>query len=204
MKPRSRGNDHYARRAKKERYPARSVYKLESIDRKTRLIRKRDKVVDLGASPGSWTMYASEKVGKDGFVVAIDLNPLTVATPANVLFLQEDVLEIDADLLADVLQDDKRVDVVVSDMAPKTSGHRFVDQARSFNLFMQAVEIADRLLRPGGRFAGKIFQGEDFEAARGRLRELFDTVKIIRPDAVRSESYEIYLVGLNRKPTFDS
>lgn len=200
MKPRSRGNDHYARRAKKERYPARSVYKLESIDQKTKLIRKNDTVVDLGASPGSWTLYASEKVGKNGFVVAIDLNPLTVATASNVLFLEEDVLEIDADLLADVLKDDKRVDVVMSDMAPKTSGHRFVDQARSFELFMQAVAIGERLLRPGGRFAGKIFQGEDFENARSKLRELFNTVKIVRPNAVRTESYEIYLVGLNRKP----
>ncbi len=199
MKPRSRGNDHYAQRAKKENFPARSVYKLQSIDQKTRLIRKNDRVVDLGAAPGSWTLYAAERVGKNGFVVAVDLKPLSVAVPPNVLFLEDDVFEMDAMLLPDLLKDEKKVDVVLSDMAPKTSGQKFVDQTRSFNLFMQAVDIAERLLRPGGRFTGKIFQGEDFEVARSRLRELFQTVKIVRPDAVRSESYEVYLVGLNRK-----
>jgi 23S rRNA (uridine2552-2'-O)-methyltransferase len=196
---RRRVKDYYARRAKKENYPARSVYKLQAIDQKTRLIRRNDRVVDLGAAPGSWTLYAAERVGKNGLVVAVDRQPLTIAVPDNVRFLEEDIFEINSADLGEMLPNGQRADVVISDMAPKTSGHRFVDQARSFNLFSEALEIAARLLRPGGRFAGKIFQGEDFEAARSRLRELFTTSKVVRPDSVRSESYEIYLVGLNKK-----
>ena len=199
MNARRRVNDHYARRAKKENYPARSVYKLKTIDEKVNLIRRNDRVVDLGAAPGSWTLFAAEKVGPNGFVVAIDRQPLSVGVPGNVLFLEEDIYEVDAETLDALLQDDKKVDVVMSDMAPRTSGHRFVDQSRSFDLFSAALDVADRLLRPGGRFAGKIFQGEAFDTARERMRELFTTVKIVRPDAVRSESYEIYLVGLNKK-----
>jgi 23S rRNA (uridine2552-2'-O)-methyltransferase len=196
---RRRTQDHYGRRAKRERYPARSVYKLQEIDEKTRLVRKNDKVVDLGASPGSWTRYASEKVGPGGLVVAVDRQPLGIGEPPNVLFMEADVLELDIAELETLLKDDRKIDLVISDMAPHTSGHRFVDQARSFNLFSRALEIAAQLLRPGGRFAGKIFQGEDFETARDNVRALFNQTKIIKPKSVRQQSYEIYLVGLNKR-----
>ena len=199
MSGRRRTADHYARRAKKERYPARSVYKLQEIDSKTRLIRRNDKVLDLGAAPGSWTLFASEKVGAGGLVVSVDQHPLAIGEPGNVLFLEADVLTLDLAELQALLIDDKKLDVVISDMAPRTSGHRFVDQTRSFNLFSRALEIGERLLRPGGRFAGKIFQGEDFETARASLRTLFNQTKIIRPKSVRQESFETYLVGLNKK-----
>ncbi len=199
MTGRRRTQDHYAKRAKRENYPARSIYKLQEIDEKTRLIRRNDKVVDLGAAPGSWTRYASEKVGTGGLVVAVDKQPLGIGEPPNVLFMEADVLEIDIDELEALLEDDKKIDLVISDMAPHTSGHRFVDQARSFNLFSRALDIAERLVRPGGRFVGKIFQGEDFETARDNVRALFNQTKIIKPRSVRQESYEIYLVGLNRR-----
>ncbi len=198
MARRRRTNDHYARRAKKEHYPARSIYKLEEIDRRVRLIKKGDKVVDLGAAPGSWTTYLATKVGPRGVVAAIDLQPLTIDEQPNVIQLTADVLTLtSAELHAATGRE--IFDVVVSDMAPHTSGHRFVDQSRSFDLFMRAVALAGELCRPGGHFVGKIFQGEDFELARQGVRELFDKVRVIRPASVRQESYEIYLVGLGKK-----
>ncbi len=190
--------DHFAKRAKKENFPARSVYKLQEIDAKIRLLRPGDKILDLGAAPGSWTMFASSKVGPNGKVIAVDQQALNMGVGGNIVFFQADVFELDtAAVLTNV--DEGRFDAVISDMAPWTSGHRFVDQAKSHNLFMRALEIAEQTLRPGGRFVGKIFQGEDFEQARNKLRELFNEVKIIRPKSVRTESYEIYLAGLNRK-----
>ena len=199
MNGRRRTRDHFAKKAKKEHFPARSVYKLQEIDQKTNIVRRNDTLVDLGAAPGSWTLYAADKVGPNGLVIAVDKQPLTVGTANQVLFLQEDVMEMEISALEDILSGDRRVDAVLSDMAPHTSGHRFVDQSRSFNLFSRALDIADRLVRHGGRFAAKIFQGEDFELARSNVAALFTTVKIIRPKSVRQESYEIYLVGLNRK-----
>ena len=190
--------DHYSKRARAERYPARSIYKLEEIDRRVRLIRPGFSVLDLGAAPGSWTLYASKKVGPKGRVVAVDRAALTVGTPANVVYVQADALAIDPPaLLAEV--GGNGFDAVISDMAPRTSGHRFVDQSRSVELFSRAVELAGALCRPGGNFVGKIFQGGEFETARGSLRELFGQVRVIRPASVRSESYEVYLVGLGRR-----
>ncbi|MCP4676638.1 MAG: RlmE family RNA methyltransferase [Deltaproteobacteria bacterium] len=198
MKKRRRAQDHFARRAKQENYPARSVYKLEEIDQRVRLIRRGDTVLDLGAAPGSWTLYAAEKVGTGGAVVAIDRASLSVGVPANVTVIEADALACDPNEIRG-FGAESGFDVVISDMAPKTSGHRFVDQSRSYALFSRALEIGAELLRPGGRFTGKIFHGEDFEKAREQLRELFTKVKVVRPKSVRSESYEIYLVGLDRK-----
>lgn len=190
--------DHFSKRARAEHYPARSIYKLEEIDRRVRLLKPGHSVLDLGAAPGSWTLYAAKKVGPSGRVVAVDRAALTVGTPANAVYIQADALAIDpAELLARV--GGGGFDAVISDMAPATSGHRFVDQSRSFALFCRAAELAGALCRPGGGFVGKIFQGEDFETARGNLRELFAEVKVIRPQSVRTESYELYLVGLRRK-----
>lgn len=198
MSANRRASDHYAKRAKKEHFPARSVYKLKEIDEKTNLIRRNDKILDLGAAPGSWTLYAADKVGSEGLVVAVDQQALTTGVGSNVFFLEADVMTVELSQIAAPLEGSP-LDAVISDMAPSTTGHRFVDQARSFHLFMRALEIAEQTLRPGGRFVGKIFQGEDFEIARAQVRELFNTAKIIRPKSIRSESYEIYLVGLNRK-----
>jgi 23S rRNA (uridine2552-2'-O)-methyltransferase len=190
--------DHYSKKAHAEHYPARSIYKLEEIDRRVRLLRPGFSVLDLGAAPGSWTLYAAQKVGPKGRVVAVDRAALTVGTPANVVYIQADALAIDPPaLLAQVGGDG--FDAVISDMAPRTSGTRFVDQSRSFELFSRAVELAGALCRKGGNFVGKIFQGGEFDTARGSLRELYTQVRVIRPQSVRSESYEVYLVGLGRK-----
>ena len=194
MGGRRRTQDHYGRRARRERYPARSIYKLEEIDRKVRLFSRGQAVLDLGAAPGSWTMYASDKVGPTGRVIAVDRAELAIGIPPNVTFMQADALAIDPSELGSAVGI-ARFKVVISDMAPRTSGHRFVDQTRSFNLFSRALEIALATLEPRGAFAGKIFQGEDFEKARDMVRERFEKARIIRPASVRTESYETYIVG---------
>jgi 23S rRNA (uridine2552-2'-O)-methyltransferase len=195
---RRRTRDHFSKRAKKENYPARSIYKLQEIDRRVRLFRPGAKVLDLGAAPGSWTLYASDRVGANGLVVAIDRAPLTIDIPDNVVSLKADALACDPEEILKTTSG-SAFDAVVSDMAPRTSGHRFVDQSRSFALFDRALDIASEALRTGGGFVGKIFQGEDFEVARKKVRELFGKARIIKPAGVRKESYEIYLVGLNKR-----
>jgi len=174
------------------------VFKLEEIDRRVRLLRKGDSVLDLGAAPGSWTLYAAERVGPQGRVVALDRTRLAIALPDHVEALEIDVLELDPQELIERLGGGN-FDAVISDMAPNTSGHRFVDQSRSYELFSRALEIASVATRKGGAFVGKLFQGEDFEQARERVRAAHERTRVIRPAGTRSESYEIYIVGLGRR-----
>lgn len=189
-----RPQDSYGRRAKREGFPARSVYKLEEIDRRVRLFRGGQRVLDLGAYPGSWTLYAAERVGSQGSVVGIDRTEFKGALPPNARMVHGDVLSLDPAILGDAV-----FDVVISDMAPNTSGMRTRDMYLSYELVMAALEIAKNHLVAGGTFVAKIFQGEEFEDARAKFREVFDEVRIIRPKATRSESYEVFLIGLGKK-----
>ena len=193
---RRRPQDSYGRRAKREGYAARSVYKLEEIDRKVHLLKRGDRVLDLGAYPGSWTAYAAERVQGDGKVVGIDLQPFRGSLPLHAEIRQGNVDELDTDELGGSAS----FDVVMSDMAPATTGHRFTDQARSFNLFMKALEIATAVLAPGGKFVGKIFSGPDFEEAKREVSRHFGKVRIVRPKATRSESIEVFVVGVGFLP----
>ena len=190
-----RPQDHFGERAKREGYPARSVYKLQEIDRRVQLLRRGQRVLDLGASPGSWTQYAAQRVAREGKVVGIDLNPARIALPPYVSFQVLDIFKLDAltELGAGSF------DVVMSDMAPHTSGQRHRDQFGSYELYMRALEIAGQVLVPAGSFVGKIFQGPEMEQAREATRASFDSVRIIKPEASRSESYEVFLVGLGAK-----
>jgi len=187
--------DRFTREAKKRGFAARSVFKLEEIDRRVRLFRKGQRVLDLGAAPGSWSQLAAERIGPSGKLLAVDLAPLAKAPTRNVTFLAGDVLALAPDAFA--LHGP--YDVVLSDMAPSTTGTRESDQARSFELFMRALELAGALLKPGGSFVGKIFMGPDFTAAKRRVKELFDTERAIRPEGTRESSFEIFLVGLGRR-----
>ncbi len=191
----TRPQDHFGRRAKKEGYPARAVFKLQDVDRRVKLLRPGQRVLDLGASPGSWTLYAAERVGPRGAVLGIDLKPADVALPANASIRQGDILAIEP---SDI-EGSGDFDVVLSDMAPDTSGHRHLDQYQSYELYARALAIASQALKPGGAFLGKIFQGAEFEGARTQTREVFTTVRILKPPASRKRSYEIYLLGLGRK-----
>lgn len=187
--------DAFTRAAKAKGYPARSVFKLEEIDRRVRLFREGQRVLDLGAAPGSWSMYASPRIGRKGLLLAVDLTPIPATLGPNVTVTQGDALSLTNEDLARFAP----YDVVLSDMAPSTTGSRLADQARSFELFMRAVEIAKAVGAPGGSFVGKIFMSDDFQKARDALRALFEEVRTIRPEGTRSGSFEVFLVGLRRQ-----
>ena len=178
---RNKWEDHYSRRAKKERFPARSIYKLQEIQKKYNLIRKGGKVLDLGCSPGSWLMYAANLTGDTGRVVGIDLKPVSVQVPSHVTTYIGDILSMD-DAIG------KDFNVVLSDMAPATTGIKSVDAARSFHLCQAALSIAQNALKPGGSFVCKIFQGEDFKEFSDAVKTNFKTQKIFKPESSRKAS----------------
>lgn len=182
--------DRFTDAAKKAGYPARSVYKLEEIDKRVRLLRPNMRVLDLGASPGSWALYAAQKIGRGGKLVAADLNPLNTTLPGNSTFIQGDVT---------TMKFEGPFDLVLSDMAPNTTGNKLGDHARSVELFLAALAIADEVLVKGGSFVGKIFMGEDFPKAREEVRKRFEKHRLLRPEATRSVSYEIFVVGEKKK-----
>jgi 23S rRNA (uridine2552-2'-O)-methyltransferase len=190
--------DHFTRAAKDAGYPARSVFKLEEIDRRTRLLRGGQRVLDLGASPGSWSMYAAGRVGPSGKLLAVDLEPLNAALPPQAVFIQGDAFAL-SDLAGGDLARFAPYDVVLSDMAPKTTGSRVTDQARSFELFMRALAVGASLGGPGGAFVGKIFMSDDLPQARAELRKHYARERLIRPDSTRAVSMELFVVGLEKR-----
>jgi 23S rRNA (uridine2552-2'-O)-methyltransferase len=190
-----KGADRFTKDAKSAGYPARSVYKLEEIDRRVRLFRGGMRVLDLGASPGSWSLYAAQKIGPSGKLLAMDLKPLETVLPQHATFMIGDALALTDEQLGMFAP----YDVVLSDMAPSTTGNRLGDQTRSYELFMRALAVAVRLVKPGGSFVGKIFMGEDLPLARAELRRHFAGERLIRPEGTRSVSYEIFVIGSERR-----
>jgi 23S rRNA (uridine2552-2'-O)-methyltransferase len=197
-KKHQRWADHYSERAKKERYPARSVFKLKEAQKKFRLIRKGDRVLDLGCSPGSWLLYAAELTGKRGRVLGIDLKAIRIKLPPQTETLTADILTIDRAWL-DERELGNRFNVVLSDMAPATSGNKGLDAARSFQLCQAALSIAEMVLKPGGSFICKIFQGEEFKEFADNVRNRFKHHKIFKPRSSRKQSKEIFIVGMGFK-----
>ena len=190
--------DHYFKKAKQESYPARSVYKLQDIDKRFQLLKPGLKVLDLGAAPGSWSQYAAKKVGPSGKILAVDLKPLDVQFPEQVTFLEDDLLEPSENLKAK-LQEMGPFDLVLSDMAPKTIGVKISDQARSFELAEIAVQTAASQLRSNGHVLVKVFEGPDVPELIKKMRSLFKKAKTVKPKSSRAESKEIFLLGLNKK-----
>ena len=188
----NRWEDHYARLARKERYPARSVYKLQEIQKRFGVVGRGSAVLDLGCAPGSWLMHAAEIAGPSGCIVGVDLTPVTVSLPAHVSVYTKDVFELVEDPVAFF---GRPFDVVLSDMAPATTGSRGVDAARSHRLCEAALAIARQALRPGGSFVCKIFQGEDFKSFTAGVQAAFSECKIFKPQSSRKASKEIYLIG---------
>ena len=188
--------DRFGRRAKREGYAARSVYKLQEIDEKLHLLRRGARVLDLGAFPGSWTAYAAERVQREGRVRGYDLQEFKGALPPNAEIRCADVFE----LTVEELGGPHAWDIVMSDMAPDTSGHRFTDQARSEALVMRALELAVEVLAPRGAFVAKIFQGGDFQVVRKAIKQYFDKVRVVRPEATRKESIEVFLCATGFRP----
>jgi 23S rRNA (uridine2552-2'-O)-methyltransferase len=159
-------------------------------------------VLDLGAAPGSWSLYAATRVGARGKVVAVDLQEMPAIVGANVTVVQGDVLALPQGTPGDgPIESGAPYDVVLSDMAPSTTGSKVSDQARSFELFMKALAVACRLGKPGGSFVGKIFMSGDFVIARRAVAASFEVCRIIKPEGTRANSSEIYLVGVGLVPS---
>jgi 23S rRNA (uridine2552-2'-O)-methyltransferase len=197
--PRSQKNpweDHYTQKARKDHFPARSVFKLQEIQQKVNLIQRGNNVLDLGCAPGSWLMLAATLTGPTGSVVGIDLKPVTVTLPSHVRVFIADMLALPDEISEAIGRD---FHVVISDMAPSTTGSKSVDAARSFDLGLAALTTAQNRLLPGGSFVCKIFQGEDFNPFIQRIKSLFNLHRIFKPRSSRKASREIYIIGLNKR-----
>lgn len=188
-------DEFYTRKAREEMYPARSVYKLQEIDNRYHIFKKGDKVLDLGSAPGSWLKYISGKVSSKGEVLGIDVEDVKIPLLQNVKFVKKDILDED---IFDLGWLKIKYDVVVSDLSPKTSGIRSLDVAKSLDLSEKAWEIAKRVLKPGGNFVCKIFEGEGVDKFFGKVSLHFKFAKRFRPKAVRKESREFYLVAIDK------
>lgn len=233
-------NDHWSQKAKKEGYPARSVYKLQEINDKFNiftLIQKekrgqslssfpdprvpegagpnppapspppslassktaplsRPRILDLGASPGSWTLWLLKNLKPCPSVVAVDLAPLAIPPHPNLTFVQGDITD---PAIGERLRDLGPFHALLSDAAPATTGVRTVDTARSEGLVEGALTLVPALLLPGGSCVIKLFQGSEIQRIRARMEELFSFVKSFKPKACRSESFELYLIGMDKK-----
>lgn len=188
--------DHYTRQAKREGYAARSVYKLEEIDRRVALLRPGMRVLDLGCAPGSWMRYAAQKVGLRGRVVGIDRRPIEFTAP-QITALVGDIFETGADVF--LAAGGGRFDVVMSDMAPDTCGDRFTDHVRSVELCHRALTLADALGAPGSAFVCKVFEGEDAAGLVAAVQARYHKVRRIKPKSTRSESVEFFVVAQDRR-----
>lgn len=186
-------NDPFVKQAQKDGYRSRASYKLLEINEKDKLIRPGMLVIDLGSAPGGWSQVASSLVGASGKVIASDILPMD--SLPDVTFIQGDFTE--DSVFEQILQaiDGDPVDVVISDMAPNLSGISAADQAASIYLIELALDMAQQVLKPKGSFIAKAFQGEGYEAFVKEVRNHFDTVVIRKPDASRSRSREVYVVG---------
>ncbi|PIR53977.1 23S rRNA methyltransferase [Candidatus Peregrinibacteria bacterium CG10_big_fil_rev_8_21_14_0_10_42_8] len=181
-------NDKWSRRAAEEGYRARSVYKLMELDDKFHIIRSGMTVLDLGAAPGSWLQYAAEEVGSKGRVIGIDLTE--IAPIDNVETYVENITNIEA--IQKIVPE--TVDLIISDLAPKTSGIRDVDQWKSIELSQAVVETAQQILRPGGKCILKVLRGADFDDFITECKEKWKKVKITSVQASRDRSNEIYVI----------
>lgn len=185
--------DRYSRKAKEEGFHARSVYKLEEIDQKVRLIHPGDRILDLGCSPGSWTQYCTKAVGPKGLVVGIDLKAVKPIAAKNVRILQGDIFATPAEVFLG--EKGEKFDAVLSDMAPNTCGDRFTDHVRSVELCRRAFSLTDALLRPGGSFVCKIFEGGELQDFVEEVKPHFKQLRRVKPKSTRSESVELFVVA---------
>lgn len=186
--------DFYYRKAKKQGLRARSAFKIEEILRRHKLLASGDAVLDLGAAPGGFLQILAEAVGPKGAAVGVDLEPIRNLGKAWVKTAVVDLLAADALERIQALHPGA-FRLVTSDMAPKTIGVKVTDEARSLELVRMALRVAEATLAPGGAFVAKVFVGGDFPELRKELRERFAAVHIVRPEATRESSYELYVVG---------
>lgn len=190
--------DHYFHKAKQENFLARSIYKLEEIDEKYKILRPGMLVVDFGYHPGSWIQYTSSVIGDQGRVVGIDVRELNkkLAGIPNVRVYQKDIFDIHD--LKDLDVDD-RFDVVLSDMAPNTTGIKSVDQIKSLNLVESVFGLLPKFLKPGGNFVIKVFDSQDAQNYLKTQKNVFSEFHYLKPKSTRSVSKEFFVIGKNFK-----
>lgn len=186
--------DHFFHKAKQDGFVARSAYKLEEIQKKHKLIKPGQRVLDLGCSPGSWSQVALKLIGPKGFLFGIDLKPVAEKVQApNATFVVGDILTTDPSVFGEPY------DVIISDMAPNTTGIRMRDQALSEELCRMALTVAERYLKTGGHLVMKLFEGPDGDKLAREMKTKFAKFDRLKPAAVRKGSYETYIVGIGKK-----
>jgi 23S rRNA (uridine2552-2'-O)-methyltransferase len=202
--------DYWQQKARKEGYPARSVYKLKEIEEKFAIFKpvRLDggsasiRILDIGAAPGSWSLYVLRKFGARGFLAAADLSPLSrefdkgLFDNGNFFFVQGDITTAP---VREALFEKGPYSTIISDAAPSTTGNHTVDAARSLGLAEEVITYAESILADGGSLALKVFQGGDSAALLKRMKLLFETAKSFKPQACRGESVETYYIGLNKR-----
>jgi 23S rRNA (uridine2552-2'-O)-methyltransferase len=189
-----RKTEHYYKMAKKNNYRSRASYKLQQLNKRFKIIKAADKVVDLGAAPGGWSQIALEAVGEEGTVVGVDLEWIRPLDEENFHtvrgdFTKEETLEEVKVLINGTAQ------VVISDAAPKLTGIKDIDTIRSFDLADNALKVCDHLLMQGGNFVLKVFQGEEYNNILNNIKERFKVVKTTKPPSSRKGSVEMYVVA---------
>ena len=209
-----KSKDRFYKQAKNDQYAARSVYKLEELDRRYGLFSKGQHIVDLGCSPGSWMQYVGDKVGKKGLVLGYDIVEAQVVPMAPRAWKVGDVFELTPEQILTELYTLRhgepppdpehpppmRVDAVISDMAPKLTGIRDADQAKSVELQSQALRLAGGLVKPGGFFVAKLFQGRDTDEFVRDVKRAYKEAKLLKPEATREGSREVFLLARERRP----
>ena len=189
-----RKSDYYSRLAKQKGFQARSVFKLEEIQKKFRLINKNQKVLDIGASPGSWSLYVLTKL--QGTVVGVDLQDVRMPPSVPFVFIKGDIYK---ETVLEKILNNGPYNTVMSDAAPATSGNRFVDTTRSHQLGERVLEIACLCLKDKGNIAIKVFQGGDEKILLEHIKIKFLKARAFKPDACRKKSFETYLLGFGYK-----
>ena len=191
--------EHFYKEAKRVGYRARSAFKLQQIQARFHVIPKDGLIIDLGAAPGGWSQVAKELVGEHGVVIGADLSSITPLD--GIKFIQGDITQAATVERIQELIDNRKADVVLSDMSPDISGNYSVDQARSAWLCDCALDATGKLLRSGGHFVCKIFEGEDTKEFLQKVRQRFENVKTFSPEASRKSSSEIYIIAKSYKMT---
>lgn len=187
--------DFYFKKAKEERYYARSVYKLMEIDEKYHLLKRGLNVLDIGCIPGSWSQYILEKIG-DGRVIGIDTSGEIKLKDPRFTFIKGDIHSIEESLLS---QDGKPFDLITSDALPSTTGSRFMDSQRSLDIVRRVFQISGKILKPEGWVVAKVFQGEDLKGFIQILKEDFLEVSLFKPKSSKKESREIFIITHHRR-----
>ncbi|MCC7553614.1 MAG: RlmE family RNA methyltransferase [Methanobacteriaceae archaeon] len=191
-------NDPYYKKAKSEEYRSRASYKLKQLDKKFKIIKQGNTVVDLGASPGGWSQIALEKVGEEGLVVGVDLNRIKPFEEENFYSIRGDftIEEVQNQIIEKI---NGKTKVLISDASPSLTGIKNIDQLNSYDLIDSIITIADNILEPKGNLVIKAFQGKEYKAILDKLKKKFRVLKTTKPPSSRKKSAEIYIIGLGFK-----